>query len=800
MATTIVTCPDASWSYLPNFANSGLRLPNVSNGQVLASITLYMAKFTNYGFYIDIYGTIIPAGATTGANTVTVRLKVNGVYSKETHTVTNKVPIMGDHTPPGTWAPCEESDKYVFTFDDIPISNNQRIDCIVTGVDNYSTGLTIYDPSNGQRGYAEVYDEPRGPSSITVTPASGDDGWITDLTGVTRNQSQGVLKDYTCKYNLIPNPSTAKITEVTFSDENYVTSQYNNGVITVTARNRTTDYPITDNVNVTVNGGASTDFDVNFYEKVKAALAGISNLELNIRTAANKGFILQNYNPSTINSASDRSLFLDGNYLTTFSPQNSNTLLNVGQYLQLQSNSSNLFKISGEGYRHSLKWRFFNHFVQTNTSEIGTYKVDLDTNVTWYITPNMISQFSFEWLDVNNVPVTNYPEIIVPEFDSPIIGNLKYTNAAVSGGYCRGFRVRYIQDDTGSVVRTDYFNASISDDGTALFNKRILNKSNLTGIPFNKYVTIEITMYFYFNDSVDVRYYGASYTLSQKLYRIDKTSLYPTLVFPIVSTSSPYSAMMLEDVERFGYEIPDIALKFMNMFNLKYGLLINGVDVNVNNNPNIVSSNKITKHMVYDIGKYVKDNSLYLTELTILPYVDVYSDKPYAKRIMADDRSNATPPNAIINTSLDTMWNRPIAQKGEYIKYFDADRFMQFINKYHALYNNQILSVSLDKRGDIINTDFWVDIANKLDVYAQNMQNWATDVTNYIVLWSLPKFKHKKGELITNNNVYQNYYDLLIQYSGYGNFVTHNYLHNNNYTHDDLNHYTHNEITNKDGI
>ena len=80
------------------------------------------------------------------------------------------------------------------------------------------------------------------------------------------------------------------------------------------------------------------------------------------------------------------------------------------------------------------------------------------------------------------------------------------------------------------------------------------------------------------------------------------------------------------------------------------------------------------------------------------------------------------------------------------------------------------------------------------------MQNWATNTTNFIVLWALPEFKHEKGEYITNNNLYQNYYDLLIQHSGYESFATHDYLNENNYTHNELGTHTHDEITNKDGI
>lgn len=795
MATANIRCPDVSWSYHDFFSTNGLVIQGARDNQALVSVTLWCTKFTNYGYPIIFPTKTVPAGATTSTNTVTLRLRVNGVYSNEAHTITGITPIRGGNHYNDSWAPA--SDSYTFTFpSNVPISSSSNIiRCEISGVYSYGCGLSIWRTSSSQ-GYAEIIDIPQGPSSISVSPVAGDDGWITDLSGATRNSSQGVLKDYICRYNLTPNPSNAEITQVNFSGNSYSDCSYSGGIITARARNNNTDYPTRDNVTVSVNGGASTTFPVYFYEKPKANLSGTNTIELNIRTAGNQGFSLSGYGPATINSESDRALFLDGAYQQSFSLQNSNTLLNAGQYLTTTSDSSNLFKISGENSRHNVTWRFFNHFVQTNTSSVGTYKRDLDTYVTWYITPNYISQFSFDWLDVNNNIVTDLPDVIIPEFDSPIIGNLKYTNAAIAGGYCRGFRIEYIKED-GTVVRSDYLNANIDGSGVASTNGRILDKNNLDGLPHNELLTIKITMYFYFDDSTTTRYFGASYVLEQKLLNIKEEDLYPTLVFPIVNQQSPYSPMMLTEVERFGYEMSDIVINRGTLFDVYFGLLVNNEEVNFDTAPDYISSNKLTKHLVYDIGKYVEDKKLYLDELTILPYIDVYYGKKYVKRVTVK-YDKATTPNATIVTTLESMWNRPTVDKGEYVTYFDYDRFMQFINKYRMLYNNQLFNVPINMQGAIINTDFWVDKANTLDIYATNMQNWATDTTNFVILWALPEFKHKKGEIITNNNLYQNYYDLLIQHSGRDAFATHDYLNENKYTHDELGKYTHDQITNKE--
>ena len=51
---------------------------------------------------------------------------------------------------------------------------------------------------------------------------------------------------------------------------------------------------------------------------------------------------------------------------------------------------------------------------------------------------------------------------------------------------------------------------------------------------------------------------------------------------------------------------------------------------------------------------------------------------------------------------------------------------------------------------------------------------------------------------IFTENLYQNYYDLLIQFDESSKYATYDYLKDSKYEHDYLHNYTHNQITNKE--
>lgn len=639
-------------------------------------------------------------------------------------------------------------------------------------------------------------------SSVQIT----DDSCQSTVNGIKVDNKDTIgieiTGDATIDYidfKITPNRGNLSVT--------YSSTDSKKGIINITGNTNPVNYPNTETVTILdVIPDETNSFNVSFYERANVNLFGSDSLSINIKdTNLSSGFNITDYSPQTINTTSDRNVALDEIYTSprTFSPTNNNTFLNIRSYLQLESDASNWFKISGERSRHHLDWTFFNHYVNDytyngNLVENKGYHKTLNTYVTWYITPQEINQFSFDWLDSNN-QVTTPPKAILPDFNLPVPGNLKYLNNTVQGGYCRAFKINYLNQN-GSLLKSSIFYATENSDKTNEYLGKVISKTSLVDLPYNVPITIQFVMCFYFNGNRNTLYEGAKITLEQKLYRINQDDILPTLVFPLVSLTAPYSPMMLTEVERFGYNIPTLTLGLASELDISFGVRVNNQQFTITVNPDYFSCNKLTTHIVADIGRIVKDNNINLTNCSVIPFLTLFtSDNQNVKQVYREtDPNNLS--NRIINTELSTMWNRPIISQGEYATYFDYDRFMQFINKYRYLYNNQIYNVPTNKQGEIIHTDFWTSVADNLDQYAQSMQNWATDTTNYVVLWALPEFMHKKGEIITNNNLYQNYYDLLIQHDGHLSFATHEYLNTSNYTHNALHSYTHEQITNKEGI
>lgn len=586
----------------------------------------------------------------------------------------------------------------------------------------------------------------------------------------------------------------------------------NRGIVTVTSNKNPINYPYVETVIISgVVPDETNSFTVNFYERVSSVTLNSSNtLSINIKdTGLQSGYSISGYNPQTINTTSDRKLAMDGGYISpalsrSFTPINNNTFLDVRQYLSLIADSNNFFKLSGERDKHTIQWTFFNHFVNNylnNSNKLiqnnEGYHKTLETTIYWYITPADINQFSFDWLNSSN-QVTTPPEAILPDFDLPTPGNLKYLNNTTEGGYCRAFRLDYY-NQSGTKLKSSVFYATEDTNKVANYLGKVITRTSLVDLPYNEPITVKITMCFYYDRTKETLHDGVSTTLSQKLYRIKKDDILPTLVFPLVSNTAPYTPLMLTEVERFGYNLPDLLLSLKDGLDIDFGVLVNNQAYTIRDNPNYFSSSDLTSNIVVDIGRIVKDDSINLTQCSVVPFIKIFaSDKNNTQIVYRTENTQLS--NVIINTSLNTMWYRPTVDSGELTTYYDYDRFMQFINKYRYLYNNQVYTVPTNKQGEIINTNFWTSVATELDKYAKAMQLWATDVTNFVILWALPEFMHQKGEIITNNNLYQNYYDLLVQHDGHASFATHDYLNENKYTHNTLGNYTHEQISNKEGI
>lgn len=153
---------------------------------------------------------------------------------------------------------------------------------------------------------------------------------------------------------------------------------------------------------------------------------------------------------------------------------------------------------------------------------------------------------------------------------------------------------------------------------------------------------------------------------------------------------------------------------------------------------------------------------------------------------------------------------RPGVKKGEKISYNDYQHFQDFIDKYRYLVPNYstntdsftVNPIPKNMTGQMICTEFWIDIARRLNVYSDSMKQWIG--SDGLVIWHDSIFSIKKGTVIDNNHImkslYQNYWDLLIQKSGHDKYATHEYLNKMGYTHKELSSFTHKQINKKEGL
>lgn len=844
-----------SWTLQNPTENSSINIVNIpidlkdEEELRLNWIELYCQKFTNKYTNIRMPGYTIPANQIKSNATVKVTyIEVNGVKyyvdgdSNKSWTITGK---KIDLLPHGTYANTEtyanvDADPKKFKpsgntkaiFD----GKNKTAKCTinVSGLGtNDTNGITFRHPHtvkfNGKTvtrvfGRANISKVSTGPSSISIDPNIEKKGvWITNLTGKTKN-GKTIKADSSAKFNIKVYPDDAEISGVKFKTEaNEICSLSKSKVVTVKAKNTTAD-AISDKVKLSMKGNTSggtvsKTFNVNFYKKPKVSFS-ITDIRINIKRVADAKYKVDSYavGQGTINDISKgetysalRYTLPSGEstpwYLSAINVPNSSNDILISNYLGIYSDSNNYFKIANESKQHSLTYRYFNPGVQT-VDVSDNYNSDVNCTFTFYAIPRDKSQFSYNWL-INGTPVDiDEPPIIMPGIENvPVPGNIKYTNAFVESGYCRAIRFNFYKKD-GTLLHSEIKHTSDMADGSSLLNGQFLSKNDnlwnkLRQLLGDSYVTEMLTvsadLAFYFTNDENTLYYGCNHIWNAKLWLITKDDLKIQRLFPIVSEIAPATPMMLADVERFGYILPLATTSNADLLGVRFGLEIADHIVTQIDNKSYYSSNKIVSNLVVDVGKFITDNNIYIPQCRVLPYITIFTGKTYEQKLQFNDEWHE--PNAIINTQESTMWYRPAAKKGEYATYFDIYRFQQFIDKYKPLNNNNNFSpIIIEKRGDIINTNFWKNIEGKLSVYSKSMQNWASQVTNAIVIWAFPEFNHKKGEYITNNNLYQNYWDLLNMLSGYGRFATHNYIKNSGYTHNDLSVYTYDDITNKRGI
>lgn len=815
-------------------------------------IELYCQKFINPNTVIQMPGYVIKAGRIKSEATIKVTyIEVNGVKyyvdgdSNKSWTLTDKAQILqpSSTTPYAntlTFANVESAPKRFMPsgktkaiFD----GKHKTAKCTIniTGLGtNDTNGVTfrhlqrlVVDGRTYTRvfGRANISKVSTGPTDIRPSGLTDNTVWITNLSGRAKD-GKDIKASSSATFKLQVTPSDSEVSGVKIeSGKNESCSLSKSDVVSVKAKNKTAE-AITDNVTIsmkgdTSSGRVSTTFKVNFYKKPKVTF-NTTELKVNIKRVADANFSVATYDvgEDTVDDLTKGAVYSASRYglvggknssswhLSTDCVPNSSKNIPISRFLGLASDSSNYFKIANEGRQHNLAYRYFNPRVQTVNAG-RNYNSDVVCKFTFYAKPTDKRQFSYDWLsDSGAVTRDEIPSVIMPGIPgAPVPGHLVYTNRSVSGGYCRAIKFSFYKKD-GTLLYSEVRRTIDMPNGSSLLSGKIIDKNDelwnklrqLLGKDYvTEMLTIRANLVFFFNDKKDVLYYGCSHTWSAKLWLVTEADLGIQRLFPIVSETAPATPMMLTDVERFGYILPSTLVNNVTSLGAKFGVLVNENDVTQTDNKVYYSSDKIVSRLVVDVGKFVADNKIYVEQCKVIPYIKLFAETSYEQTIKFSNEWQK--PNAIVDTTELSMWNRPTAKKGEYATYFDVQRFQKFIDKYLPLNNNQHFSpIITEKRGDIINTDFWKTIEEKLIVYSRAMQNWASQVTNMVVIWAFPEFNHKKGEYITNNNLYQNYWDLLHMLSGYDSFATHDYLKDSGYTHNDLGEHTYDDITNKKGI
>lgn len=735
------------------------------------------------------------------------------------------------------------------------------------------------------------------PDSISISDSGSQR--ITDKNITSTNTD--IFKDFMCQFTVSASPADSEIRDPQITHvggtDGLVDASIRGNVITCTARNYNTDYNASETFKLTVRGGASANFTVNFHNK-PTSVVSLSKKTLNIRTASNYKFTRTNPNDDyeistghiwlTSNPGNNSLVLSDKTFENNASEMNiANHSSNGLRFLNIASNSKNIFKIDRENVPNTIKFKVFNQNVQ-NVNPDTVYSSSQEiSNVIWSITPDDIKQLSFDWVHGSNneviarVNVTGsttcdeifnegydrIPEVILIGLsgtDYPMIGNLRYENddSIINAGFCRGMRVEYLvsKNESAESVAEDgrvYYYDKTSEPNvtpTTVQGRVTPVKSILENLPKFKELYVRITPYFYFGSARmsgttnsdtsstsedNRRYFGDSFLVPQKFIFIEESDFYTPFVFPTVSALSPSTPILIPQVERAGNLIKEEVTDIRDLFDdINFGFLIDDkYEISIKESPDYFSSTALQPHIVTNIGKAVTDLSgdhseVLKSSLPIQPFIDIYYGEEYHVRIKTtnnvlvkdtgiEGNTNLTLPTVIrLDTRMSSLWDpttevpvlgeRPEVNKGALIYYHDYDNFQVFMNKYQNLIPNKLTNqtsftvnpVPKGKTSEIISTEFWIEMANRISDYSESMQNWATSVNQ--VCWAISRFTIPKGTIISNVNpiasLFQNFWDLLVKCSSYDSFATHKYLHDMGYTHQMLSSFTHKQIMNKEGL
>lgn len=705
---------------------------------------------------------------------------------------------------------------YIFEFTDPPIIETSEARVNINFVSGYLSGnrsVLAVRPWSGC--YVEVEDA----SAVAPVP-SKTHITLTNTSGSPLSVN-GVLKTSTETITYTGDPG-GNITYTGNTDVSIATD-YINKTITISAINNNTDYGTINTITANCANGTSFNLFVDFYETIKR-----DDISISIEQTAldwinsNKTISIKNVNYNTA-AAKAHCVF--------YSAEKNSTLPDTtigGEDFTINSNTtidiSNWFDTNNNNGRYKLPnipnleawcniFRFYNSNVQTKNSD-GNYKQDKVVKFYLSVLPTLMSVSSAQYdvfykdtvvdtrkSDDWNNPSSDLPAIL--DIENYSIGNIMYNQSHWAAGFCNCCEFVIKKESNNEQIYSSEVDLGyLPTDKISNFSGKLLNIDfDVYDIPKDERLNIYISWKFKFYVSKE-SYTGFTIKVPYTFMRFSDDIL-PKVKFPIVNKTKPYSNMMLTNVERFGYEFSDSAIERFKYGNYRFGLNINGTDVYLNDT--YFSSNNLTKCIIFDAGKYVKNTGLYVEEFTVKPFV------------MLDDTRYEDDSNIIIEcTTLDTMWTRPFAEQGESLTYFDYNNFNTYIKKYSSLNEeNPEWSVPTEMRGRRIEWNFWKnDVETYInEKYVNSMINWlnqADNINNNTLCWiESNAILFKQGTKIqTNiiktgfNNLKENFYDILNGLCGYEiteTDATYDYINNKGYTHDFLHGFTHNQITNKEG-
>lgn len=799
-----------SWTMItPNYIARPTEVNKLKDNKwKLKSVTLTLTRIKNSNRAIKFLnqgGAVVPAGQVKSSN-IKVKLKVGSHTTNELTITSGPTELQGTggynyYSDRYSW--CPASKQYTFKFSDVvKITKNTKVQIIISGTSGNKGGISVgWGEATWKNCYwtVEEIESPPKPDPPKPPTPTGSTVHITDLTGASKGGD--VLDDYieTVSYSGCDTIFKGGSGSGAHSAATSVTRSS----ITVKATDSNTDYPTVDNFSVAISCGhnetrsytdskgnvhtytvyVDTSFSVPissvFYEKIQRE-EGTVDIYVNARDAADQIIDITEYDYGTAAAKAHNAWkYPKQQDLGEFIIEDNNAIP-LNQYFSLTSDSSNIHKIAEDYQSVPYLFRFYNSDVQTAVSDRGTYKKDLTLNWTIRFAPNDRKQFSYEFWDRYNnvVSENNLPEIFLMDQEEIMVANLRYENYDDAGGYCRAFRITFRDYNTKQVYVQYDLESLDSFSGTWPMKIMEHQDYHYQQLPYGVIMELVIEPYFHFDDSPHTMYSDLAIVIPQLWLKQKDEDVIPKLFFPILSKSEPWTPMMLPNVERFGYYFETIISDNWKKFKTKFGINIGGYDLFLEEEE-YWTNREVVRHMIINMGKFVTDHSMFEPDLQIRPFIITMYNTPQAWRDYAPSN------NSVLCTTQDSMWRKPIATKGEYLRYFDAERFMQFINKYRPLNNYEMWTVPTELRGYIIDTDFWIQKANQSNSnYVEPMKNWLYEpksgATNDKPCWVETKFIHKKGEYFFVK----------------GTPTTHDYLHEAKYTHNFLHQFTHDYIKN----